>query len=309
MTEQNQIRQTENQSTGPRGPTGGTRCGAERKERKPMVSWAALLDKAVKKPGFIHEAYTRFHNYSLGNQLLVLYQCFERALPLGPLASYRKWKELGRHVKKGEKSPDPVHAAYMQAHEDRSERRRNRAGRAIHFCCESLDLPGTEFSRGYIQSWGNGRAISERSAQRIFHAADQILRAGQPTASPSHEDEAKIKEPLCLRDTVRTSTVSPPFPTPSTGARERRVRPRSCLTTLQLIQTGVDLHIPHKVWQSASGASSLQPFNSRKSSLTPKAVRLLPSTNGCHNAGLSWSSLRATRVRRLADGVFTSGRF
>ena len=51
-------------------------------------------------------------------------------------------------------------------------------------CCESLGLPGAEFSRGYIQAFlktgGQGQAISERSAQRIFHAADQILRAGRP---------------------------------------------------------------------------------------------------------------------------------
>jgi N-terminal domain of anti-restriction factor ArdC len=68
-----------------------------------MVSWAALLDEAVRKPGYIHEAYSRFHSYSLGNQLLALYQCVERGLQPAPLASYRKWKELGRHVKKGEK--------------------------------------------------------------------------------------------------------------------------------------------------------------------------------------------------------------
>src|SRR5207247_3504411 len=34
---------------------------------KSMVSWVALLNEAVTKPGFIHEAYSRFHNYSLGN--------------------------------------------------------------------------------------------------------------------------------------------------------------------------------------------------------------------------------------------------
>jgi hypothetical protein len=48
-------------------------------------------------------------------------------------------------------------------------------------CCESLGLSGAEFSRGYIQSWGSSQPISERSAQRIFHAANQILRAGYPT--------------------------------------------------------------------------------------------------------------------------------
>ena len=45
-------------------------------------------------------------------------------------------------------------------------------------CCESLGMPGAEFSRGYIQSWGQGQAFTERSAQRIFRAADQILHAG-----------------------------------------------------------------------------------------------------------------------------------
>jgi hypothetical protein len=71
-----------------------------RTERKPMVSWAALLDEAVKKPGFIHEAYSRFHNYSLGNQVLALFQCLERGIQPGPLAAWPKWKELGRFVKK-----------------------------------------------------------------------------------------------------------------------------------------------------------------------------------------------------------------
>ncbi|MDE3179723.1 MAG: DUF1738 domain-containing protein [Acidobacteriota bacterium] len=107
MTEQTQIRQTENRSAGPQGLTVGARLGAEREEgtnNKPMISWAALLDEAVSKPGFIHQAYSRFHNYSLGNQLLALFQCFEREITPGPLASFMKWKQLGRRVKKGEKA-------------------------------------------------------------------------------------------------------------------------------------------------------------------------------------------------------------
>ncbi len=58
----------------------------------------------MKKPGFIHEAYSRFHNYLLGNQLLALFQCFERGIQPGPLATWPKWKEPGRYVKKGEKA-------------------------------------------------------------------------------------------------------------------------------------------------------------------------------------------------------------
>ena len=47
-------------------------------------------------------------------------------------------------------------------------------------CCESLGLPGAEYSRGYIQSRSQGQPFTERSAQRIFRVADQILRAGYP---------------------------------------------------------------------------------------------------------------------------------
>jgi hypothetical protein len=39
-----------------------------------------------------------------------------------------------------------------------------------------LNLPGAEFSRGYIQHWGI--EISEKSARRILTAAERILRAG-----------------------------------------------------------------------------------------------------------------------------------
>lgn len=47
-------------------------------------------------------------------------------------------------------------------------------------CCESLGLPGTEFSRGYIQHWLHNQPIPENSVHRVFKAADVVLRAGRP---------------------------------------------------------------------------------------------------------------------------------
>jgi len=35
-----------------------------------------------------------------------------------------------------------------------------------------------DYCRGYIQNWLQGGTIPERSAQRIFAAADKILKAG-----------------------------------------------------------------------------------------------------------------------------------
>jgi antirestriction protein ArdC len=45
--------------------------------------------------------------------------------------------------------------------------------------CESLGLPGAEFCRGYVQSWLKSDVIPEKSCQRIFGAADRILRSGR----------------------------------------------------------------------------------------------------------------------------------
>ena len=67
-------------------------------------TFATLLESAVTQPGSIARAYSAFHGFSLGNQLLAAQQCGERGLPLGPLASYQTWKGKGRHVKRGERA-------------------------------------------------------------------------------------------------------------------------------------------------------------------------------------------------------------
>ncbi len=50
------------------------------------------------------QAYSAFHPYSIGNQLLALFQCYVRGLPTGPINTLPGWKNLGRSVKKGEKA-------------------------------------------------------------------------------------------------------------------------------------------------------------------------------------------------------------
>jgi len=53
-------------------------------------------------------------------------------------------------------------------------------------CLDALGLPGAEHCCDYIQHWNQRRGaepIPERSAQRIFKAADQILKAGTTAAT------------------------------------------------------------------------------------------------------------------------------
>lgn len=71
-------------------------------QERQHATWGELLRDAVEKPGRMLEAYTAFHNYSIGNALLALEQCVRRNLQPGPLNTYRGWIERKRQVRKGE---------------------------------------------------------------------------------------------------------------------------------------------------------------------------------------------------------------
>jgi hypothetical protein len=248
------------------------------------TNWTTLLDEAVTRPGLLLEAYTAFHSYSIGNQILAIVQCKERGLPTGPLSTFPGWKAKGRYVKKGEKAlmlcmplvgktkdetgeaAPYVHFAFKPrwfvlaqtegeeyAPPDIPEWDKARALLSLNItetpfelltgsvqgyarkrsisvspiasvphkttfhelahvclghtteadfndgeatprnlqeveaecvaliCCETLGLDGAEYARGYIQHWrATGEPIPEHSAQRIFRAADLILKAGAP---------------------------------------------------------------------------------------------------------------------------------
>src|SRR4051794_1264933 len=68
------------------------------------AAFADLLQKAVTEPGIISRAYSAFHGYSIGNQILALVQCAERRITPGPISTFMGWKDKGRYVRKGERA-------------------------------------------------------------------------------------------------------------------------------------------------------------------------------------------------------------
>jgi len=73
-------------------------------EKSNRANWGKLFSDALSCPGKVSEAYSVFHDYSLGNAILAALQLTVKGLPLSPIASFNKWKKLGRCVKKGEKA-------------------------------------------------------------------------------------------------------------------------------------------------------------------------------------------------------------
>ena len=252
---------------------------------KATAPFAKLLSDAVNQPGIIGKCYSQFHGYSIGNQLLAWSQCMAREIPLGPIATFKKWQDLGRQVQKGQKAialvmpvtiakkdaagektgdvfsmftmrnnwfvlsqtegadfvnevPTPtwdkataleklgvkeegfalsngnvqgyaqlstiaINPVAQYPHKTRfhelahvvlghtkeglmtdseftpRDTREVEAEGVAYILCNLLGLPGLEESRGYIQSWLDGNEVSDKTAQRIFSAANKILEAGQ----------------------------------------------------------------------------------------------------------------------------------
>jgi hypothetical protein len=69
-----------------------------------VPNWTAILTQAVNTPGMMMEAYSAFHDYSVGNQLLALVQCHLRGITPGPIKTFPGWQSLGRNVKRGERA-------------------------------------------------------------------------------------------------------------------------------------------------------------------------------------------------------------
>lgn len=85
-------------------PTGVPPMPPEAHQKASGVNFRELLTQALTEPGVISQAYRRFHNYSLSNQLLAAHQLLEQGKALSPIASYKRWQELGRQVRKGERA-------------------------------------------------------------------------------------------------------------------------------------------------------------------------------------------------------------
>jgi len=165
------------------------------------TTWGELLRDAVEKPGRVLEAYTAFHNYSLGNALLALEQCIRRNLQPGPLNTYRAWLERKRQVRKGETGitlcmPMPFKSAHtdsVQEEPTESQPRyafRFRAywfvlaqteGEETHIppipgfdtdtALRALNITRTPFDEmnGNIQGFANGREISVNPFAALPH--------------------------------------------------------------------------------------------------------------------------------------------
>jgi antirestriction protein ArdC len=64
-----------------------------------QIDWPTMLTEALNAPGSLGNTYRRYYDYSFLNQIRLLLQGVRE-----PVATYNRWHELGRQVRKGSKA-------------------------------------------------------------------------------------------------------------------------------------------------------------------------------------------------------------
>ena len=128
----------------------------------------ALLIEAVAKPGLIMKAYSAFHTFSVGNQILALVQCQLRGLQPGPLNTFPKWKDLGRFVKRGERALTlcmPITCKRRDEESDEEHTFTSFVYKARWFVLAQTD--GQELEPITIPEWDAERAMKALGIERV----------------------------------------------------------------------------------------------------------------------------------------------
>jgi antirestriction protein ArdC len=136
--------------------------------------WAGLLQTAVTEPGIVSTAFKRFHSYSVRNQLLAVMQCSERGIDPGPLATYPRWRELGRQVRKGQKALTlcmPVKCKGTNTTESEEGQEQSDFGYTCFIYCPHWfvlsQTDGAEYVPEPVPGWDATTALSSLNIERV----------------------------------------------------------------------------------------------------------------------------------------------
>jgi N-terminal domain of anti-restriction factor ArdC len=139
-----------------------------------IPKWSALLIEAVNKPGMMMQAYSAFHNYSIGNQILAIVQCQLRGLEPGPINTFPGWQELGRTVKRGERALTLCMPITRKAREEETRNNEAEAGERVFtsFVYKprwfvASQTVGDEFTPPALTEWQSERALAALDIQEI----------------------------------------------------------------------------------------------------------------------------------------------
>jgi antirestriction protein ArdC len=174
-------------------------------ERQPPIdvpSNAELLESILTVEGSFGDSYSRFHAYSLRNiGFLAMQGC-----PPEPVATFKRWQELGYHVKKGERAYSILRPITVRVNGDENEA-----------------APATDAEPDKPRMMRRFKVV-----RALFHYAQVAGEGELPPYVPPNWDEARALETLDITEEpfaeyngsilgysyARTIAVSPVAPYP-----------------------------------------------------------------------------------------------
>lgn len=127
------------------------------------LDWQAMLTEVLTLEGSLGDIYCRFYDYSYLNQVLMYMQGLRE-----PVATYNRWRDAGRQVRKGSKARGIVRPIVVKRRDDSGEDtgevfKRFKMVRCI-FPLSDTDGPDIELPE--LPGWSLGRAGAELGITR-----------------------------------------------------------------------------------------------------------------------------------------------
>lgn len=127
------------------------------------VEWGRLLDEALTVPGSLTDVYSRFYNYSLTNCMLLRLQGVNE-----PVATYRRWQELERQVKKGSRAKAIIRPIMGKAtDEDGNEAMRLRGFKLVRCIFGLSETEGEPLPDVQPRTWSREKALGKLAITEV----------------------------------------------------------------------------------------------------------------------------------------------
>lgn len=130
------------------------------------LDWPGLLEAALRIPGSTGTTYRRLYNYSLGNLAFLMYQ----GVTPQPVATFNRWKDVDRHVKRGAKAKAiirPINIVLKDEHDDQGNPKVLQRFKIVNAVFPICDTEGEPLPAIEVPSWSKTRALGELAVTEV----------------------------------------------------------------------------------------------------------------------------------------------
>lgn len=137
---------------------------SERQDFKP--DWPGLLEAALTIEGSTGNTFNRLYRYSMGNLAFLMYQ----GVSPQPIATYKRWSELGRQVKRGSKAREiirPITITLKDELDDQGQPRKITKFKAVKAIFPIEDTEGEPLPEIELPEWSRSRALAALAIREV----------------------------------------------------------------------------------------------------------------------------------------------